>query len=681
MRLGTKSCSECRRRKVRCIFPDDSKICKECVLHDVPCTPQVSQAPAKGKECCSVLRSRVEHLESLIAEICLASGAISDTSASVNIDDAAQTLLSRLRHESQTPSDKIKDTPSYIAAGSTISDITTSSIPLIDPVPFQQAPLLNFLKECMIITDSNNSEAPPQSQNIKPLIETHRRRCEELIPGRSSLILTLDATQRYWGLWPVLLLPSSGPDEPSMSPAHAAEKMLWVAMESGKPGRMAKVITWLALCLQQLPRDVAARNQNLATCASDLVFSFLSESDELVSIDSDLGGSLASLEALMLQLKCYANMGRPRKSWLTIRRAMNLAISLGLHQASQPPDPERASLWMKIWQYDRQLSLAMGFPHALAEPHPTFSQSFSNEPIEFKIMFHISMICGHIGERNQNHLQAKYAATAKIDDELADLEEMIPRDWWAINSRTLIPLELFFLRQSLKLYFYYTKQLLHLPYMLRAATDPRYEHSRQRVLEAVEGMIRCYHETRSHPDGALVICFLFDTYAFNAGVVLAADLISQQRARYSAPAPEVEAEEQRWGLVRTLVERLREVAVLLDYAVAEQGAQLLQYLCEARHGAYDGPETYDVTVPCFGRVRIRRPAALTTPGQQQVETPDDAAPSAYKPSTVELSTNIFDHSYIQNPKLDADFDIDWTQVFAEEISYDWNGIFEFHGTS
>lgn len=33
MRLGTKSCAECRMRKVRCNFPQNSHICEYCALH------------------------------------------------------------------------------------------------------------------------------------------------------------------------------------------------------------------------------------------------------------------------------------------------------------------------------------------------------------------------------------------------------------------------------------------------------------------------------------------------------------------------------------------------------------------------------------------------------------------------------------------------------------------------
>src|ERR1700761_7807202 len=40
MRLGTRSCAQCRRRKVRCVFPAAHPPCQQCGLRGIPCTAQ-----------------------------------------------------------------------------------------------------------------------------------------------------------------------------------------------------------------------------------------------------------------------------------------------------------------------------------------------------------------------------------------------------------------------------------------------------------------------------------------------------------------------------------------------------------------------------------------------------------------------------------------------------------------
>ena len=71
MRLGTKSCVECRRRKVRCIIDRGSRECRACLLHDVPCRSQQSATHHEPDE---PLRDRVLELEKFVKR------AYSDTS-------------------------------------------------------------------------------------------------------------------------------------------------------------------------------------------------------------------------------------------------------------------------------------------------------------------------------------------------------------------------------------------------------------------------------------------------------------------------------------------------------------------------------------------------------------------------------------------------------------------------
>ncbi|KAF4952089.1 hypothetical protein FSARC_12721 [Fusarium sarcochroum] len=46
MRLGTKSCSECRRRKVKCMFDERQTECRQCVAHSLVCQSQYVSSPS-----------------------------------------------------------------------------------------------------------------------------------------------------------------------------------------------------------------------------------------------------------------------------------------------------------------------------------------------------------------------------------------------------------------------------------------------------------------------------------------------------------------------------------------------------------------------------------------------------------------------------------------------------------
>ncbi|KAF1949362.1 hypothetical protein CC80DRAFT_376812, partial [Byssothecium circinans] len=46
MRKGTRSCFECRRRKIRCIFPNDNPdVCSECFARGSRCIDQEHADP------------------------------------------------------------------------------------------------------------------------------------------------------------------------------------------------------------------------------------------------------------------------------------------------------------------------------------------------------------------------------------------------------------------------------------------------------------------------------------------------------------------------------------------------------------------------------------------------------------------------------------------------------------
>src|ERR1700712_1214872 len=68
MRMGTRSCAECRRRKVRCIFPTAGAICKECLVHDSHCVPQKSSRASRPKTEQDV-QQRLEKLENLVRHL------------------------------------------------------------------------------------------------------------------------------------------------------------------------------------------------------------------------------------------------------------------------------------------------------------------------------------------------------------------------------------------------------------------------------------------------------------------------------------------------------------------------------------------------------------------------------------------------------------------------------------
>jgi Fungal Zn(2)-Cys(6) binuclear cluster domain len=74
MRKGTKSCLECRRRKIRCTFePGSTAVCKECYARGSTCIDQehgdTQVVSSTTSDQAYSLRERVTQLEEMVKEV------------------------------------------------------------------------------------------------------------------------------------------------------------------------------------------------------------------------------------------------------------------------------------------------------------------------------------------------------------------------------------------------------------------------------------------------------------------------------------------------------------------------------------------------------------------------------------------------------------------------------------
>ncbi|KAL2009381.1 hypothetical protein VTN00DRAFT_7575 [Thermoascus crustaceus] len=692
MRLGTRSCAECRRRKVRCIFPPNSQVCEQCALHDTPCQAQqpsqdLGKAPVDRGRKTDVLQ-KLEDLEGMVRHICKAINLKIESSSLADFETSATEALRRLRPASTSETSVEEDLSTRRTDSLNVSDsdgLTTSSD---QRDCFEDAPLLRLFKDAMLIQrdhvqDYRHRLGFGTDQSIKTCIKT----LDSLIPRRDDLMLILEHTEKYWPLWPVCPVgPVTSSDRLQQGGIAAARDYIFDSMRSGSPTIVAKAVLWLALCVQQLTRDFRYQRTDLPASPNTLMDAYMSGAETLLSVHLDSRGTNEGLEALALQTKLYINMGKPRKAWLTVRRALNFALLLGLHHPEDRADERQKALWSLIWQSDRQLSLLLGFPYAIADSHPGLSKEHAGQSVVAQVMHEMSIIAGHIGERNQNYRSVTYSVTVQIDQELERCKDGIPPGWWddAISSPAM-SVEDVYSRQIVKIQFYQLYKLLHLPYMLKSSVDRRFESSRIAALEASREMIKCYQALRNSSGPALMICDLIDFEVFSAAMVIVIDLLSSKSSHSDASQ---QAED--WELVHGVTRTLKHVSREIECSVAGQAAQLLEYLSMARHGTYSSPERYEAVIPYFGKVRISRPARAAASSSSQTElstTPPNGSgpqlpPPQPFPNMVEFSANAFvpfSPNATADGLSDAELGIDWTSVFDVDSNYDWSQLFETAG--
>lgn len=705
MRLGTKSCAECRRRRVRCSFPPNGRACEACILHEIECVPQKATSQRKGAQHDpekAELQRRLASLEAMVRHI----------STNVSLDSpttkwAPSQIESQKRL--QSPSKALETDPVVLSTeGSRLSNATDSSDEMDQ---FEDAPLVNLFKDALKI------ERPSPNKDRARFSTDYRIRAaiediSPVLPTLDDLRLVLEGSERFWCIWPMR---PPGQGATGASRMLLAQNFIVDSLNSGRPVIIAQALLWLTLCIHQLPRDFACHGAELRGSRGNILKRFLNAADTLLSIEGENGQGQGKdlLECLQLQMKISIDMGRPRKAWLTNRRAMNTALLLGFPNHDTAAD-EQKHIWRQIWHTDRMLSLILGLPCGISDTHPSLGKDCAGPTIESQLMQELALIAGRIVDRNMNHKTVNYSVTMDIDQDLERCKSRMPSTWWKPEFNTSLPFEFAQGQQTIKLFYFSMCKTLHLPYMfkyssLKSSSDRRYELSRMAALEACRDCIRVYKGLRDNKAGAVpVICDLMDFLAFSATITLVIDLLST-----SSKQGDGLEETQDWDLVHSVSAVLRNVANKLSCSVAGQGSNLLERLMMARHGKYADAEPFEAVVPYFGKVRIgrvakatARPTQMQTPISQTSAVPGvnvnedlqppqspctmrptlDSSSSSWSTSqdqrsinTVEFNlsdTTSFGQSSVEGWMSDAELTMDWESFVDVNMNYDWSQFFE-----
>ncbi|KAF2671619.1 hypothetical protein BT63DRAFT_422163 [Microthyrium microscopicum] len=647
MRLGTRSCAECRRRKVRCIFSENSDICRECGLHDVQCRPQQPESRAKKRSHRNdetKLQQRVEELESIVRAM----------------QSAAQSADQRNNPNPDTPASSWTTGPSRTSSEpvytpSEISDETNS---------FPDAPLVRLFQGTTIV-DSNKDRTQDLSTicSLNDKTSAVLRSVRPLIPEYDDLHTIFEVTEEYWPLWPPCHTGPEGAQQLLPGKISLAVDYISHDIRSTKPTVVAKAVLWLALCIQQLPKSSPLRHKELRASPTALVDNFIQVSRTLLSSAADSGETIDTVECLMLQNKLYLNLGMPRKAWLASRHAVSVSLLLRLNRLDDASDRRRPHLWCQVWQGDKLLSVVLGVPSAMPNVLPS---RYADEPHAAEIMRRICAIAGAITERDQTFSTIPYSATVQIDQDLEQCAKMFPQNWQDPTPDPKLTLVGMYYRQAVQLQYFMVSQLCHLPYMLLSVSDRKYEHSRISTLESCRDMIANYQTLRTDARTECLLCEMIDFMAFSAGMTIILDLLSQPTRRNA------HEEIEEWRYVVTLTTALQRTSDLMDCTIAAQGAATLQLLRTAHRGTYDGPEHYDCVIPYFGRIRINcamRSPKAPEPGSTTVVDIDTANKPVANSIEFGLTAPTYDFSSYSN--FDSELCGDWSSIMDLDTNYDW----------
>ncbi|MCJ1398200.1 hypothetical protein MMC11_001397 [Xylographa trunciseda] len=705
VRKGTHSCVECRRRKIRCIFDANTHTCAGCTLRKTHCIPQEysdTKVRAAGRPRNG--RDRGDKLEKMVSQILqrldTAKGPVSTGISVMGAAEALQTLQLGLSPSPSGATDELSQSP-----GDGLTQTPEESVPSTSAHRFDGAPLLSLFDNTVIRQEIDMAADAGDGANISPLEadgKTFRPYFEQgsrifmavkaLIPNDNDLTQIIRLSLCCWQEWQRHFPDMLGPRilESETNQINRLKLHIHQCLDSGSVAGIANILICLATCFQQLSGRLSIGQWNLPARPDVLQKRYMSFVESLLASDEGLASTMDGLECMVLQIRFYVDEGKVRRAWLLGRRATGFAYFLGIHRpvrsTKDPLAKRKADLWFQLSLGDRHLSLVLGLPYSTLDYHFNVKDFASEEEAGRYgecLLSKLSVIAGHIIDRNNDVNNASLIDTLKIDQELEEARNSMPLGWWEALPVSSMPAEIVRDMFVAKFVYHNDRKLLHLPYLLKSFTDRRYELSRISGLESSREMIRCYQILRR--SDALLVCNLFDFQVFTASMVLILDLINQLANNRDRGDPV--REDSDWNLVYSIRQDFETVAKESKYPLAIQAAQVLREFTDARYGCKeDANETYQVTIPYFGKIRIGKAntatsslcSPSTTDLSSQLQTPE-----ASNGEGVELGVDPFISFDNYNFPVSGDsylnIGTDWSTMLDLDLQNDWSHPFDGSG--
>ncbi|KAJ9239155.1 hypothetical protein DTO169E5_4445 [Paecilomyces variotii] len=605
MRKGTRSCIECRRRKIRCTFdPERHNVCNECYARGSVCIDQEhgSLPPrSTGGEQRYSLRERVAQLDTVVAGILTQ---LEGRQSSVPLAHSAQSFS-----ENERAARAQRSTSHDICPTPTVSSVSSS----YDQLETANAPVLQLFNNYVVSREDppsgDDSKAVPQDMSPKAL--SARNALISLLPPNPDIDRILNGTIKWWAYWQTRF--------PEI--CDNCRRSLTTGVRHcdipASPAEVAKMLICVVLSIDQLPLDFDYSALQRPFDPKKYTDRCISEIYRLIVHDDDFAATFPGIECQMLISKYHTNVGRPRKAWLACRRAIEFAQLTGLHLlTAKPPRPgdelydRRLRLWINLVSTDRFLSLILGLPYSVSDDaySPQVKLCLNGQLTGFeRYVARIGVFMGQVIDRNQRPGEMSLPETLRMDQELEELAKEMPSSWWDPNAGDQYTVQENCDRLMSLFYHSFLRSLLHLPFMLKSNTDRRCKYCHDAALESSRNGLVAYTDLRALAGINPYICKVLDFFAFTLGMLLVVHLLgySEELENYSRMQ-----DEKDWQLVNKTTESLRRAAAESGGTVAAQSANILGTICDncssgdSCPGSTSGSRSCKITVPFFGTITV-----------------------------------------------------------------------------
>jgi hypothetical protein len=222
------------------------------------------------------------------------------------------------------------DLPNASSMSTTICDSQPSLTPLIDDGREQHVKSNEF----MPLPKTVSASSPRLPTSIRKgssigKIDNLRKRLAVMLPCQEDVDYLSDMSPGWWlvqrHIMPYLF----------EIPGHDLSNPFEVSTVSAShPTAIARLLLCVVLCIQQLPPRIDLQRLRTKVPLTKIAEKIVNFVTTTVTSDDELTRSMEGIECLILQGVYQVNSGLFQNSWLTFRRAINVAQLMGLHRLS-----------------------------------------------------------------------------------------------------------------------------------------------------------------------------------------------------------------------------------------------------------------------------------------------------------------------------------------------------------
>ncbi|KAK4164962.1 hypothetical protein QBC43DRAFT_352665 [Cladorrhinum sp. PSN259] len=475
VRKGTRSCWECKRRKMRCNFTiTGDSLCIGCRKRGVPCVSQefdeeITTVADRGRQ----MDDRIVRVEALIEKLAHKVG------ADVN-----------------EPVDEQRDW-----TGKPGNWIDSASV---DNQNEARAP--NAVKGDIIATQLNSTKHSAKSQPLRhtALGDSKNKHLTEALhaafPSAENLRIIYESGGNKTVVFSLMM---STPYPVNEREALVDPRALFTRpARNTHPILLARHMLMLSTALQFVHPSVLNLD-GLSECPHHMVRRLVDTAVRLVTTNEELLGSVESLHCILLEGWLQANCGNLRRASLAFKRAVSVAQLMGIHRGwpnlpLKVLDPKvgvyAQYMWYRVVMADRILCLMLGLPQASEDQAMASPAALADDtPIGRLERIHTALSSQILEINEMDPSSHDYGRIQELDLKLQKVAEEMTGMWWLPPNFTATvcdQTELFqkMLQLMRQIAHYNLLNQLHFPYILRsnapASDRSNYEYSRSTCVTA-----------------------------------------------------------------------------------------------------------------------------------------------------------------------------------------------------